>query len=112
LDSRRRRPSWSQYDRRPPENRALPPFARSTARQQALRSLDSVRSGGRAATTARPRAALVPIDEYDALEETAEILSDSETLAAIEAGLAELSRGEVVTLEDLRAELDERRSSS
>lgn len=59
----------------------------------------------------KPAAALVPIDEYDALEETAEILSDSETLAAIDAGLAELSRGEVVTLADLRAELDERRST-
>jgi antitoxin YefM len=58
----------------------------------------------------KPAAALVPIDEYDALEETAEILSDSETLAAIEAGIAELSRGEVVTLADLRAELDHRRS--
>ena len=32
----------------------------------------------------KPAAALVPIDEYDALEETAEILSDSETLAAID----------------------------
>ena len=59
----------------------------------------------------KPAAALVPIDEYDALEETAEILSDSETLAAIEAGLAELSRDETVTLEDLRAELDSRRST-
>ena len=59
----------------------------------------------------KPAAALVPIDEYDALEETAEILSDSETLAAIEAGLAEISRGEIVTLEDLRAELAERRST-
>ena len=47
----------------------------------------------------KPAAALVPIDEYDALEETAEILSDSETLAAIEAGLAEISRGEIVTLD-------------
>jgi len=59
----------------------------------------------------KPAAALVPIDEYDALEETAEILSDSETLAAIETGLAELSRGEVVTLADLRAELDAHRST-
>src|ERR1700694_6150697 len=59
----------------------------------------------------KPAAALVPIDEYDALEETAEILSDSETLAAIEAGLGELSRGETITLEDLRTELDERRST-
>ena len=39
----------------------------------------------------RPAAALVPIDEYEALEETAEILSDSATLTAIEAGLAELA---------------------
>jgi prevent-host-death family protein len=57
----------------------------------------------------KPAAALVPIDEYDALEETAEILSDSETLAAIEAGLTEIARGDVVTLADLRAELDEQR---
>ncbi len=40
----------------------------------------------------KPAAALVPIDEYDALEETAEILSDSETLAAIEAGFCPRSR--------------------
>jgi antitoxin YefM len=59
----------------------------------------------------KPAAALIPVDEYDALEETAEILSDPETLAAIEEGLAEVSRGEVVTLEELRAELDERRST-
>jgi antitoxin YefM len=59
----------------------------------------------------KPAAALVPIDEYDALEETAEILSDSETLAAIEAGLAEFSREETVTLADLRTELDSRRSA-
>jgi antitoxin YefM len=57
----------------------------------------------------RPAAALVPIDEYDALEETAEILSDSETLAAIEAGLAELAREDTVTLADLRSELAKRR---
>ncbi len=52
----------------------------------------------------KPAAALVPIDEYEALEETAEILSDSATLAAIETGLAELVRGDTVTLEDLRRE--------
>ena len=57
----------------------------------------------------RPAAALVPIDEYEALEETAEILSDSETLAAIEAGLAEIARGDTVTLADLRADLAQRR---
>jgi antitoxin YefM len=57
----------------------------------------------------RPAAALVPIDEYQALEETAEILSNPDAIAAIEAGLAELNRGDTVTLEALRAELAERR---
>lgn len=58
----------------------------------------------------KPAAALVPIDEYDALEETAEILSDPEAIAALEEGLAELGRGESVGLAELRAELAERRS--
>ena len=57
----------------------------------------------------KPAAVLVPIDEYEALEETAEILSDPTTLAAIEAGLAELARGDTVTLDDLRGELRDRR---
>ena len=57
----------------------------------------------------RPAAALVPIDEYDALEETVEILSDPDALAAMEAGLAEINRGEVVVLDHLRRELAERR---
>jgi antitoxin YefM len=59
----------------------------------------------------KPAAALVPIDEYEALEETAEILSESATLAAIEAGLAELARADSVTLDDLRHELTERRAA-
>jgi antitoxin YefM len=56
-------------------------------------------------------AALVPIGEYEALEETAEILSDSATLAAIEAGLAELAQGDSVTLDELRRDLAERRGA-
>jgi prevent-host-death family protein len=59
----------------------------------------------------KPAAALVPIDEYEALEETAEILSDPATLAAIEAGLADLARGDTVTLDDLRGELRDRRAA-
>ena len=59
----------------------------------------------------KPAAALVPIDEYEALEETAEILSDSVTLAQIETGLKELGQGDTVTLEELRRELAERRAS-
>ncbi len=59
----------------------------------------------------RPTAALVPIDEYDALEETAEILSDAATLEALQAGIDELARGETVELGDLRSELVERRAA-
>jgi len=60
----------------------------------------------------RPAAALVPVDEYQALEETAEILSDTATLDAIHAGLDELARGETVDLDDLRRELAEKRAAS
>ena len=60
----------------------------------------------------RPAAVLVPIDEYEALEETADILADPEALAALDGGLAEIERDETVTLADLRAELAERRPPS
>ncbi len=59
----------------------------------------------------RPAAALVPIDEYQALEETAEILSDAATLTALQAGLDELARGDTIDLGDLRRELSEKRTS-
>ncbi len=60
----------------------------------------------------RPAAVLIPVDEYEALEETAEILSDPAAVAAIEAGLADLERGETVTLADLRSQLAARRTDS
>jgi prevent-host-death family protein len=59
----------------------------------------------------KPAAALVPIDEYEALEETAEILSDSATLSAIEAGLTDLARGDSVSLGELRQDLAQRRAA-
>ena len=59
-----------------------------------------------------PAAALVPIDEYEALEETAEILSDPDALSSLEAGLAEIERGETITLAELRSELAERRPTA
>lgn len=59
-----------------------------------------------------PAAALVPIDEYEALEETAEILSDPDAVSALEAGLGEIERGETVTMSELRSELAERRQSA
>ena len=57
----------------------------------------------------RPAAVLVPIDEYGALEETAEILSDEDTLTAIRRGLDDLAAGDVVPLEQVRDEHAARR---
>ncbi|HWI95941.1 MAG TPA: type II toxin-antitoxin system Phd/YefM family antitoxin [Solirubrobacterales bacterium] len=59
-----------------------------------------------------PAAVLVPIDEYEALEETAEVLSDTDALAALETGLAEIERGETITLAELRSELADRRPAT
>lgn len=59
----------------------------------------------------KPAAALVPIDEYQALEETAEILSDPATLDAIQAGVSELAQGDTITLDDLRRDLAQRRAA-
>lgn len=77
--------------------------------------LDDVGHRGEAVFVTRngtPTAALISIDEYEGLEETAEILSDPETVAAIEEGLADLARGETVTLDELRQELAERRAAA
>jgi len=59
-----------------------------------------------------PAAALIPVDEYVALEETAEILSDPDALSALQEGLAEIERGETITLAELRRELAELRPSA
>jgi prevent-host-death family protein len=59
-----------------------------------------------------PAAALIPIDEYEALEETAEVLSDPDALSALEEGLTEIERGETISLAELRSELAERRPSA
>jgi prevent-host-death family protein len=53
----------------------------------------------------RPSAVLVPVNEYEALEETAEILSDDDTLAAIRRGLDDLASGDEISLEQVRREL-------
>jgi antitoxin YefM len=57
----------------------------------------------------RPAAVLVPVDEYEALEETAAVLSDEDTLAAIRRGLDDLVDGDVVSLQQVRDEHAARR---
>jgi prevent-host-death family protein len=59
----------------------------------------------------RPSAMLVPVDEYAALEETAEILSDDETLAAIRQGLSDIAADDVIALDDVREEFSKRSPS-
>jgi PHD/YefM family antitoxin component YafN of YafNO toxin-antitoxin module len=56
--------------------------------------------------------ALVPIGEYEALEETVEVLFDPGARAALDEGLTEIARDETVTLAELRGELAERRPTA
>lgn len=59
----------------------------------------------------RPAAVLIPVAEYEALEETAEILSDDAALDAINQGLADLAADDVVSLNEVREEQAARRRS-
>jgi len=52
----------------------------------------------------RAHAVLLSTDEHDAMVETLEILSDSETLRRIRDGLDELSRGETLSFEEVFGE--------
>ncbi|MEX2554798.1 MAG: type II toxin-antitoxin system Phd/YefM family antitoxin [Actinomycetota bacterium] len=60
----------------------------------------------------RPVAAIVPIDEYEGLEETAEVLSDPAAVRAIQRGIADLKAGKVATLDEVRADLAKRKRRS
>lgn len=51
----------------------------------------------------RPAAVLVSPDDLEALEETLDILSDPEAMAAIREGLSEIEDGEYVSADQLRA---------
>ena len=53
----------------------------------------------------RPAGVILPVDEYEGLMETLEILSDSEALDGIRRGLADIESGNVISHEDLWDEL-------
>ncbi len=53
----------------------------------------------------RPAGVILPVDEYEGLMETLEILSDSEALEGIRRGLADIESGNVVSHEALWNEL-------
>lgn len=64
---------------------------------------DVTRNGERAAV-------LLSADDYDALLETLDILSNTDEMAAIRAGLDDLQSGDVSTLDEVRAALEARRA--
>ena len=55
----------------------------------------------------KPVGVLLPVDEYEGLLETLEILADSELGEAVRRGIEELERGETIKHEDLWNELDD-----
>ena len=56
-----------------------------------------------------PAAVLISPEDLAAMEETLDILSDPQALAAIQAAEAELGRGELTTGEEMARLLEERR---
>ena len=56
----------------------------------------------------RPVAALISLEDLESLEETIEVMSDPELMAAIEEGNEQIARGEVYSLDDVTAELRKR----
>ncbi|HET9561622.1 MAG TPA: type II toxin-antitoxin system Phd/YefM family antitoxin [Propionibacteriaceae bacterium] len=57
----------------------------------------------------RPAAVLLSVEDLEALEETIDVLSDSEAVADLIASEAELARGELVSAEELTEALATRR---
>ena len=53
----------------------------------------------------RPVAVLVPSSEYDAMEETLEVLHDDDLLAALRESEKDVKAGRVHTLDEVRREL-------
>ena len=60
----------------------------------------------------RPAAVLLSVEDLEALEETIDVLSDSEAVADLIASEAELARGELVSAEELTEALATRRRTA
>ena len=59
----------------------------------------------------QPVAVLISPDDLEGLEETLAVLSDPDLLARVRAGEAAADRGDVVSLEQLRADFELRRDA-
>ena len=58
----------------------------------------------------KPAAVLISPDDLEGLEETLAIMSDPALMEAIQEGHEQAERGELIPLEDIKAELKTRRS--
>jgi len=79
------------------------------ARKEIFKITDDVQKHGRYYTLTEnglPKAVLMSAGEYESLMETLDVLSDPKAVADIEQAKAELDRGEYVTLDELRNELN------
>lgn len=52
---------------------------------------------------------LISVAEYESMQENLDILSDEETLADLKRSREDFARGDTFSVEEVRAELDERR---
>lgn len=84
-------------------------IALSDAKTHLARLLTEVEDLGEHVTitrSGRPAGVLLPVDEYEGLLETLEILADPELSEAVRQGKADVERGDVVSHEELWGELD------
>ncbi len=54
----------------------------------------------------KPVLAILPWDFYESIQETLEVLADEELMAGLRLSLAELSKGQTIPWETVKAELD------
>jgi antitoxin YefM len=81
----------------------------SEARKKIFEIAEDVQKPGRHYTLTekgRPKAVVLSMDEYDSLMEDLEILGDPTALARIQKAEDEIDRGEFVTLDELKKELN------
>ena len=60
----------------------------------------------------RPAAIIIGIDDFEGMEMTMEILRDPLAMAEIREAEAAVARGEFATLEDIKADLEARKSTT
>lgn len=74
---------------------------------QILTEIDQLGESVKITRSGKPVGVLLPVDEYEGLMETLEILADTELMEGIRRGLEEAEQGEVISHEELWRELED-----